>query len=113
MSMVESRRAKLSPAKQELLRRRLSGQPLGSAGEPPPLFDLTRDRVVPIPRNGPLPLSFNQEAYLLRRWATQAQGHTIVPFQIDLRIRFHGPLDVDVMRRVLQETVRRHEALRT
>ena len=66
-----------------------------------------------IPRERAMPLSFNQERYLLRRWFTKLQSHTELPFQMTVRLRLRGTLNADALQRALNEIVRRHEVLRT
>src|SRR5581483_4909595 len=71
------------------------------ASAPPPL--------TPIPRSGPLPLSFAQRQlwFLDRLEPGNAAGNVPVAFQVE------GELNVDALRRSLAEIVCRHEVLRT
>ncbi|MFL6236020.1 MAG: amino acid adenylation domain-containing protein, partial [Thermoanaerobaculia bacterium] len=65
--------------------------------------------LVPISREGDLPLSFSQE----RLWfLEQLQPGTAV-YHIPNAVRMTGALDVEALRRSIAEVVRRHEALRT
>ncbi|MCY1015549.1 non-ribosomal peptide synthase/polyketide synthase [Pyxidicoccus sp. MSG2] len=72
----------------------------GARREPP---------LVPVPRNGPLPLSFAQQRlYFLEQLAPG--GAT---YHVPLVVRLEGALEADLLREGLREVVRRHEALRT
>ncbi|HEX8274725.1 MAG TPA: condensation domain-containing protein, partial [Longimicrobiaceae bacterium] len=65
--------------------------------------------VVPVPRDGPVPLSFAQQRlWFLHRLDPQGLGYN-VPFPLRLR----GPVDPRALHRALDELVQRHEALRT
>ncbi|HEU4883622.1 MAG TPA: amino acid adenylation domain-containing protein [Longimicrobium sp.] len=70
---------------------------------------LTDDPIVPIPRDGPLPLSSQQE----RLWFVQRMAPESTAFNMPMSLRLGGALDVDALRRALGEIVRRHEPLRT
>jgi amino acid adenylation domain-containing protein len=65
--------------------------------------------LVPVPRNGPLPLSFAQH----RLWFLQQMDPASTVFNIVVTVRLRGPLDAAVLERGLGEIVRRHEVLRT
>ncbi|HEX2092675.1 MAG TPA: amino acid adenylation domain-containing protein, partial [Longimicrobiaceae bacterium] len=66
-------------------------------------------RIVPVPRDRPLPLSFAQQRlWLMYRLDRDAAGYNM-PFPLRLR----GALDEGALERALSELVRRHEALRT
>ncbi|HEU4457154.1 MAG TPA: condensation domain-containing protein, partial [Longimicrobium sp.] len=64
--------------------------------------------IVPVPREGGLPLSFGQR----RLWFLErlAPGSA---YNIPAALRIRGALDEDALARALAEVVRRHEALRT
>ena len=94
---ANDRRAGLSDAKRELLMRRLRGE---AAGEPPAIPRVSRD--------GPLPLSFNQE----RLWFLDRLGLGAA-YNMAQGLQLSGPLDVDALRQALTGVVRRHEVLRT
>ena len=61
-----------------------------------------------VPRDAPPPASFAQE----RMWR-EAQRADSMRFVVATAVRISGPLDVDLLRRSLDEVVRRHETLRT
>ncbi|HEX5870735.1 MAG TPA: condensation domain-containing protein, partial [Longimicrobium sp.] len=65
--------------------------------------------IVPIDRNGPLPLSFAQE----RMWFLDRLLPGTALYTIAYRIRLRGATDAEALRRALQDLVHRHEALRT
>jgi len=67
------------------------------------------DPVVPVPRDGELPLSFGQQ----RLWYTTLLDPDSPAHNLPYTLRLQGPLDVDAWRRALAEVVRRHEVLRT
>ncbi|MCB1032626.1 MAG: non-ribosomal peptide synthetase, partial [Acidobacteria bacterium] len=73
----------------------------GSGRAVPPL--------VPVPRDGALPLSFAQE----RMWFLHRLEPTSTAYNIDGFYHLHGRLDVAVLSRVIGEILRRHEVLRT
>ncbi|HEX6042686.1 non-ribosomal peptide synthetase [Longimicrobium sp.] len=73
----------------------------GSAGAPPP--------VVPVPREGPLPLSFAQQ----RLWFIDRLEPGSAAYNLPFALRLRGGLDVSALERTLAEVVRRHETLRT
>ncbi|HEU0053270.1 MAG TPA: amino acid adenylation domain-containing protein, partial [Longimicrobium sp.] len=62
-----------------------------------------------VPRDGPIPLSFAQEAV----WFFEQLAPGITAYQAQAIIRVHGALDVAVLERCLEEIVRRHEIFRT
>ncbi|HKV12538.1 MAG TPA: condensation domain-containing protein, partial [Thermoanaerobaculia bacterium] len=73
----------------------------GEAAFVPPL--------VPVPREGALPLSFAQQ----RLWfIDQLQPGTPL-YNLPVVLRVEGPLDAAVLERCLEEIARRHEAVRT
>ncbi|MCY2962054.1 MAG: amino acid adenylation domain-containing protein, partial [Planctomycetota bacterium] len=65
--------------------------------------------LVPILRDGPLPLSFAQQ----RLWFLEQLEGELTAYNISDALRLRGELDVDALRQALQEVVRRHEPLRT
>ncbi|HEU4456625.1 MAG TPA: amino acid adenylation domain-containing protein, partial [Longimicrobium sp.] len=65
--------------------------------------------VVPVPRDGPLPLSFAQQ----RLWFIDRLEPGSAAYHIPAALRLTGALDVSALRRALSEVVRRHEVLRT
>jgi amino acid adenylation domain-containing protein len=62
-----------------------------------------------VSREGPLPLSFAQE----RLWFLDQIEPDSPAYNLPLRVRLDGALDVDVLERSLRAVVERHEALRT
>ncbi|MET0395230.1 MAG: non-ribosomal peptide synthase/polyketide synthase, partial [Longimicrobiaceae bacterium] len=73
----------------------------GIAGAAPP--------IVPVPRDGPLPLSFAQR----RLWLIDQVEPGSAVYNIPAALRMRGALDAGVLERSLAEVVRRHEVLRT
>src|SRR5205814_7083038 len=75
--------------------------------------EVKRERVVPsivpVPRDQELPLSFAQQ----RLWFLNQLMPDNVSYNIPLRLRLRGALDVPLLERCLNEIVSRHEALRT
>ncbi|MBZ4423369.1 condensation domain-containing protein, partial [Myxococcus sp. RHSTA-1-4] len=65
--------------------------------------------IVPVPRTGPLPLSFAQQ----RLWFIDQLEPGSATYNMPTFVRLDGPLDVDALRHGLSELTRRHEALRT
>jgi amino acid adenylation domain-containing protein len=73
----------------------------GAHSAPPP--------IQPVPRSGPLPVSFAQQRLLLL-----AQLEPGSPaYNMPLAVRVAGPLDARALRRACDVVVQRHEALRT
>ena len=65
--------------------------------------------IVPIPRNGKLPLSFAQQRlWFLHQLSPDSQSYNMLE-----ALRLKGPLNVDALEQSLNELVRRHEILRT
>ncbi|MEA2694372.1 MAG: hypothetical protein QOJ16_3759, partial [Acidobacteriota bacterium] len=65
--------------------------------------------LVPVDRDGPLPLSFAQQ----RLWIIDQLEPGSSAYQVPLALRLTGRLDVVALHRGLAEILRRHEALRT
>jgi amino acid adenylation domain-containing protein len=65
-------------------------------------------RITPVPRTGPLPLSFGQQ----RLWFVQQMDPQSAAYNLSLTIPLPA-VDVPLLERVLSEIVRRHETLRT
>ncbi|WP_164003013.1 non-ribosomal peptide synthetase, partial [Pyxidicoccus caerfyrddinensis] len=65
--------------------------------------------IVPVPRTGPLPLSFAQQ----RLWFIDQLQPGSASYNMPTFVRMDGPLDVTALQRSFEELVRRHEALRT
>nr|WP_275899245.1 non-ribosomal peptide synthetase [Pyxidicoccus caerfyrddinensis] len=70
---------------------------------------LVAPAIVPVPRTGPLPLSFAQQ----RLWFIDQLEPGGSSYSIPRFIRMQGSLDVAALRLSFEELVRRHEALRT
>ena len=102
---LTARRAKLSPAKKDLLERRLQGKlPHGSSTD--------GSKPGSIPRRsqpGPAPLSFAQE----RMWFLDQLEPGNPAYNRPVYLRLMGGLNVAVLEKSLNEIVDRHEALRT
>jgi amino acid adenylation domain-containing protein len=65
--------------------------------------------IVPQPRTGPLPVSFQQQAI----WLMSQMAGASVPYNNQLTIRLTGALDVRALTRAFTEIVARHEVFRT
>ncbi len=100
MSDLFERLAELSPEKRRLLETRLKL----SRGDAPRRGIRPRD-----PAAGPAPLSHAQE----RLWLTERLGAGAGVYTMAYAVRLRGPLDADALRRAVNETVHRHEPLRT
>ena len=70
---------------------------------------VTLPPVQPVPRTGPLPLSFPQQ----RLWFLDQLTPGTATYNIILAQPFHRPIDVAALERAFTEIVRRHEVLRT
>jgi amino acid adenylation domain-containing protein len=86
------------------VRVELARRAAGAAGAAPSLVPL-----VPVHRQGPLPLSFAQR----RLWLIDQLAPGSPMYHMPLVLRVEGPLDPAVLARSLSAVVRRHEALRT
>jgi len=69
----------------------------------------TQGAIAPIPRQGELPLSLNQEAL----WFLDRLEPDRPTYMLHLALNVRGPLNLDVLQRALNEIARRHETLRT
>ncbi len=98
MREVSARIANVSAEKRALLATRLKEE------EEPRFF-----RIPPRPKRRPVPLSFAQE----RLWF-MVRMDPAGPAYIEMTaFHMHGVLDIDALRRSLDEILRRHESLRT
>lgn len=68
-----------------------------------------RNRIVPVPRAGMLPVTL-QQRYL---WFLHQLEPTVPVYNIEFTLRLRGPLDVAALRAALRGLVARHESLRT
>jgi Condensation domain len=66
-------------------------------------------RIVPVRRDGPLPLSINQE----HLWYLDRMFPAFHFFNMSYVYRLSGSLDIAALQKAIQEIFRRHEALRT
>ncbi len=92
--LFESPRLDEQAARVELLRR------AAGAMAPP---------VVPVPRDGSLPLSFAQQ----RLWFLDRLEPGSPAYNLPMAVRLEGPLAIGALEGALREIVRRHEVLRT
>jgi amino acid adenylation domain-containing protein len=65
--------------------------------------------LVPVPRDGPLPLSYSQEA----TWFFEQFAPGLMAYRAQSTLRLRGALDVAALERALTEIVRRHEIFRS
>ncbi|GAB4108925.1 MAG: hypothetical protein OHK0022_61230 [Roseiflexaceae bacterium] len=93
----------LTPEQRALLILRLSKQRKAQTaqGQRPPL--------VPVPRNGPLPLSYAQQGM----WFTQQFDPASPVYNVADAVELIGQFDRQAFQRALNEVIRRHEVLRT
>ncbi|MEU8783841.1 amino acid adenylation domain-containing protein [Streptomyces sp. NPDC048637] len=99
----EERIAALPKPLQALLRSRLSGD----AGPEP--ADEPAATLQPVPRGGPLPMSFAQQ----RMWFLYEFDPLGVGYNSCFALRLHGALNVPALRRAVNSVVAGHESLRT
>src|SRR6185369_755917 len=90
-----------APALSDLAARVDSALRAGALSAAPPL--------VPVTREGPLPLSFAQQ----RLWFIDRFQPGGALYNMPVALRIEGPLSAEVLSRCLGEVTRRHEALRT
>ncbi|MCB0165830.1 MAG: amino acid adenylation domain-containing protein, partial [Anaerolineae bacterium] len=76
--------------------------PQSQTATPPPVIQ-------PLPRTGPLPLSFAQQ----RLWFLDQLEDDFAPYNEVGAVTLHGTLDIEIFRRAMLELLRRHEILRT
>ena len=93
---LTERLKKLSPEKRGLLMKRL-------------LAEMPHAPIARRTQPGPAPLSFSQQ----RLWFLNEFAPNSPAYNISAAVRLNGQLRIDVLQRVLTETVRRHESLRT
>ncbi|MGH8082292.1 MAG: amino acid adenylation domain-containing protein, partial [Lysobacter sp.] len=93
----------------ELARLQGLGQTLGMSGNGATGSSTAGARIEPIPRGGPLPLSFAQQ----RLWFLAQLEGVSATYHIPLSLRLHGPLDRDALQASLDRLFARHESLRT
>ncbi|HEX8276908.1 MAG TPA: amino acid adenylation domain-containing protein [Longimicrobiaceae bacterium] len=65
--------------------------------------------LLPAAHDGPLPLSFAQQ----RLWFVEQLAPGTPAYNVPAMVRLSGALDVEALRRSLEEIVRRHEGIRT
>ncbi|MGW3496798.1 amino acid adenylation domain-containing protein [Streptomyces sp. NPDC001020] len=99
-----SEQARLSAARQELLRRWKRGTGTGTGTD-----ERAAERGGAARAGEPVPLTFQQ----LRLWFLDRLVPGSPAYNIPVALRLSGPLDVDVLRSALSRLVERHEALRT
>ncbi|HEX4966050.1 MAG TPA: condensation domain-containing protein, partial [Thermoanaerobaculia bacterium] len=104
MSEIFDRVADLSAAKRRLLWQRLSRQ--GILGE---ARSNQEPALVPVPRDGRLPLSFAQQ----RLWFLSQLQPESTAYNLPFALCCEGSLAPALLRRTLAAVVRRHEVLRT
>jgi len=66
-------------------------------------------RIVPVPRDGPLPLSFSQR----RLWFLHKLNPDFSAYNIPAVFNIKGELDIAALERALNAIIKRHESLRT
>lgn len=99
---IQLKSSRLSPAKRALLERRLKGVAAAS-----PKADDNRIPKRPDPRSAPL--SFSQE----RLWFFQQIQPGSTVFNMPMTARLRGPLNLDALKKTINEIRRRHEVLRS
>lgn len=65
--------------------------------------------IPPVPREAHMPVSFTQ----YRLWVTQQVDPASTAYNVPIRLRLTGDLDVGALTRAFEQTVARHEVLRT
>ncbi|MDM0109354.1 amino acid adenylation domain-containing protein [Variovorax sp. J22R24] len=65
--------------------------------------------IATVPRGQPLPVSLSQR----RMWVIQQFNPASVAYHVEVSLRLRGPFDPDLLQRVLDRLVERHEGLRT
>jgi amino acid adenylation domain-containing protein len=70
-------------------------------------------RVTKIPSRENIPLSLEQEAWLLREWWEKLYSVEKRLFHTSAAYRLRGPLNVTALERALNEIIRRHQVLRS
>ncbi|MFH8407216.1 amino acid adenylation domain-containing protein [Streptomyces sp. NPDC018019] len=90
----------------EHLRARLRSKLSGAAGTDEAT---AADAVRPVPRGGPLPMSFAQQ----RMWFLQEFDPLAVGYNSSFALRLRGRLDAAALHRAVNAVVARHESLRT
>src|SRR3954471_23115125 len=97
---VSAKRSQLSAVKRALLEKQLQGK-VGQASDSQSIHARSGD--------GPALLSFAQQRlFFVQQW----EGNSPV-YNIPAAVRLTGALNVDTLRQVFDEIVRRHEILRT
>lgn len=99
--------ARLSPAKQALLKSIMLGKNPGLA------LRQQQSNITAIPRDGELPLSHIQEERLLHCQRMRAQPVGVTPNHISLVFRLNGTLNAQALELAINEVLRRHEVLRS
>src|SRR5436853_6633278 len=106
MSEILNRFANLSPEQRKLLLKKMQERGLTPQQRP----DVPETApLVPLPRDGELPLSFAQQ----RLWFIDQWEPGSIAYNIFSAVRLSGRLDLAALERSLNEVVRRHEVLRT
>ena len=100
MTDLLTRRSRLSAAKRSLLEERLRGALKG---------DETNDAIHSRPKRDLIPLSFAQQ----RLWFIDRLEPDSSAYNVPGAVRLAGKLNLETLERVINEIVRRHEALRT
>jgi hypothetical protein len=95
-----SKLSALSPVKRALLEQRLRG--------PSSPTTRTQPRITRRSDREHAPLSFDQQAIL-----SLLRAHDVPSAYQGIALLIHGPLDIQILRRSVDEVIRRHESLRT
>ncbi|MEA5601254.1 non-ribosomal peptide synthetase [Nostoc sp. UHCC 0252] len=100
MSDILKRLETLSPEKRELVLQKLKKQQQSPQND---------NRLIPVPRKQPLPLSFAQQ----RLWfIDQLEGKNCV-YNVPFFLQISGCLEIVALEQAIREIVQRHEVLRT